>query len=189
MKLRPLHDRVVIRRTEEERKSPGGIVIPDTATEKPIKGEVLAVGAKGQMEAGDYDGALATFEEAVAAFEAQNAPIPPDVACGAAIAALEAADDARTRERAAQKRGGNAIAVTLDEGLAGGTDDAELAARLAEALSQLALRDARLAELAEMAWFAGLDSDAIAHLTGLHVRQVQRDLKRARAWIATAIST
>lgn len=65
-------------------------------------GEVLAVGAKGQMEAGDYDGALATFEEAVAAFEAQNAPIPPDVACGAAIAALEAADDERTRERAAQ---------------------------------------------------------------------------------------
>ena len=44
MKLRPLHDRVVIRRTEEERKSPGGIVIPDTATEKPIKGEVVAVG-------------------------------------------------------------------------------------------------------------------------------------------------
>ena len=42
MKLRPLHDRVVIRRTEEERKSPGGIVIPDTATEKPIRGEVLA---------------------------------------------------------------------------------------------------------------------------------------------------
>ena len=44
MKLRPLHDRVVIRRTEEERTSPGGIVIPDTAAEKPIKGEVVAVG-------------------------------------------------------------------------------------------------------------------------------------------------
>jgi chaperonin GroES len=44
MKLRPLHDRVVIRRTEEERKSPGGIVIPDTAAEKPIRGEVIAVG-------------------------------------------------------------------------------------------------------------------------------------------------
>jgi chaperonin GroES len=44
MKIRPLHDRVVIRRTEEERTSPGGIVIPDTATEKPIKGEVIAVG-------------------------------------------------------------------------------------------------------------------------------------------------
>jgi chaperonin GroES len=44
MKIRPLHDRVVIRRTEEERKSPGGIVIPDNAQEKPIQGEVLAVG-------------------------------------------------------------------------------------------------------------------------------------------------
>jgi chaperonin GroES len=44
MKIRPLHDRVVIRRTEEERTSPGGIVIPDTAAEKPIKGEVIAVG-------------------------------------------------------------------------------------------------------------------------------------------------
>jgi chaperonin GroES len=44
MKIRPLHDRVVVRRTEEERTSPGGIVIPDTATEKPIRGEVIAVG-------------------------------------------------------------------------------------------------------------------------------------------------
>jgi len=44
MKLRPLHDRVIIRRMEEERTSPGGIVIPDSATEKPIKGEVVAVG-------------------------------------------------------------------------------------------------------------------------------------------------
>ena len=44
MNIRPLHDRVVVRRTEEERKSPGGIVIPDSATEKPVKGEVLAVG-------------------------------------------------------------------------------------------------------------------------------------------------
>ena len=44
MKIRPLHDRVVIRRTEEERTSPGGIVIPDAAAETPIKGEVIAVG-------------------------------------------------------------------------------------------------------------------------------------------------
>ena len=44
MKIRPLHDRVVIRRTEEERKSPGGIVIPDNAQEKPIQGEVIAIG-------------------------------------------------------------------------------------------------------------------------------------------------
>ncbi len=44
MKIRPLHDRVIVRRLEEERKSPGGIVIPDTAKEKPIQGEVIAVG-------------------------------------------------------------------------------------------------------------------------------------------------
>ena len=44
MKIRPLHDRVIVKREEEERKSPGGIVIPDTATEKPIFGKVVAVG-------------------------------------------------------------------------------------------------------------------------------------------------
>jgi chaperonin GroES len=44
VKLRPLQDRVLIRRMEEERTSAGGIVIPDSATEKPIRGEVLAVG-------------------------------------------------------------------------------------------------------------------------------------------------
>ncbi len=44
MKLRPLHDRVIIKRMEEERTSPGGIVIPDTAKEKPNRGEVIAAG-------------------------------------------------------------------------------------------------------------------------------------------------
>jgi len=44
MKIRPLHDRVVVRRMEEERTTAGGIVIPDSATEKPIQGEVIAVG-------------------------------------------------------------------------------------------------------------------------------------------------
>lgn len=44
MNIRPLHDRVIIKRMEEERTSPGGIVIPDSATEKPSKGEVMAVG-------------------------------------------------------------------------------------------------------------------------------------------------
>ena len=48
MKIRPLHDRVIVKRLEEERKSPGGIVIPDTATEKPIFGKVVAVG-KGKI--------------------------------------------------------------------------------------------------------------------------------------------
>ena len=44
MKLRPLHDRVIVKRLEEERKTAGGIVIPDTAAEKPSMGEVIAVG-------------------------------------------------------------------------------------------------------------------------------------------------
>ncbi|MGB5247889.1 MAG: co-chaperone GroES, partial [Woeseia sp.] len=48
MKIRPLHDRVIVKRMEEERTSPGGIVIPDAAAEKPIKGEVIAVG-KGKI--------------------------------------------------------------------------------------------------------------------------------------------
>jgi chaperonin GroES len=44
MKLRPLHDRVIVKRLEEEKKSAGGILIPDSATEKPLKAEVVAVG-------------------------------------------------------------------------------------------------------------------------------------------------
>ncbi|NJO17580.1 MAG: co-chaperone GroES [Thioploca sp.] len=48
MQIRPLHDRVIVKRMEEERKTPGGIVIPDSATEKPIRGKVLAVG-KGKI--------------------------------------------------------------------------------------------------------------------------------------------
>ena len=49
MKIRPLHDRVIVKRIEEERKSAGGIVIPDTAAEKPEQGEILAVG-KGKKD-------------------------------------------------------------------------------------------------------------------------------------------
>jgi chaperonin GroES len=44
MKIRPLHDRILVKRLEEERTSAGGIIIPDTATEKPIQGKVIAVG-------------------------------------------------------------------------------------------------------------------------------------------------
>ena len=44
MKIRPLNDRVIVKRLEDERKTAGGIVIPDTATEKPSQGEVVAVG-------------------------------------------------------------------------------------------------------------------------------------------------
>ena len=53
MKMRPLHDRVIVKRMEEERTSPGGIVIPDAATEKPIKGEVIAAGNGKILESGD----------------------------------------------------------------------------------------------------------------------------------------
>ena len=48
MKIRPLHDRVIVKRLEEERTSPGGIVIPDTAAEKPMQGKIVAVG-KGKV--------------------------------------------------------------------------------------------------------------------------------------------
>ncbi len=53
MKIRPLHDRVVIRRMEEERTSPGGIVLPDNATEKPVRGEVIAVGNGKILDSGE----------------------------------------------------------------------------------------------------------------------------------------
>lgn len=53
MHIRPLHDRVVVRRTEEETTSPGGIVIPDNATEKPSRGEIFAVGKGKVTDSGD----------------------------------------------------------------------------------------------------------------------------------------
>jgi chaperonin GroES len=52
MKFRPLHDRVVVKRIDAEAKSAGGIIIPDTAQEKPSQGEVVAVGPGGRDEAG-----------------------------------------------------------------------------------------------------------------------------------------
>lgn len=53
MKIRPLHDRVVVRRMEEERTTAGGIVIPDSATEKPMRGEVLAIGTGKALDNGE----------------------------------------------------------------------------------------------------------------------------------------
>jgi chaperonin GroES len=58
MKIRPLHDRVIVKRIDEERKSAGGIVIPDTAAEKPDQGEIVAVG-KGKK---DDNGKLITID-------------------------------------------------------------------------------------------------------------------------------
>ena len=53
MNIRPLHDRVVVKRLEEERTTPGGIVIPDSATEKPAKGEVVAIGTGKLLDSGE----------------------------------------------------------------------------------------------------------------------------------------
>ena len=53
MKIRPLHDRVIVKRLEEERTSPGGIVIPDTAAEKPVQGKIVAVGKGKILEDGN----------------------------------------------------------------------------------------------------------------------------------------
>lgn len=52
MKFRPLHDRVLVRRVEEDSKTAGGIIIPDTAKEKPMQGEVIAVGPGSRDESG-----------------------------------------------------------------------------------------------------------------------------------------
>ena len=56
MNIRPLHDRVVVKRMDEERTSAGGIVIPDSATEKPSKGEILAVGNGKILDNGEIRG-------------------------------------------------------------------------------------------------------------------------------------
>jgi chaperonin GroES len=55
MKFRPLHDRVVVRRLDEETKTAGGIIIPDTAKEKPMEGEVLAVGPGARNDKGEIE--------------------------------------------------------------------------------------------------------------------------------------
>jgi chaperonin GroES len=53
MNLRPLHDRVIVKRMEEERLSAGGIVIPDSATEKPVRGEIVAAGNGKILDSGE----------------------------------------------------------------------------------------------------------------------------------------
>ena len=52
MKVRPLHDRVIVERVKEEEKTKGGIIIPDTAKEKPVEGKIIAVGAGKVLEDG-----------------------------------------------------------------------------------------------------------------------------------------
>ena len=68
MKFRPLHDRVVVQRLESEEKTAGGIIIPDTAKEKPMEGKVIAVGAgardRRRAPRGDGDNFIASVREA-----------------------------------------------------------------------------------------------------------------------------
>ena len=66
MKIRPLHDRVIVKRLEEETKTAGGLYIPDTAKEKPIQGKVLAVGAGTEVKI-DGDEHLIMREEDILA--------------------------------------------------------------------------------------------------------------------------
>jgi len=56
MKIRPLHDRIIVRRVEEEEKTKGGIIIPDTAKEKPMEGKVIAVGKGKILDDGKLQG-------------------------------------------------------------------------------------------------------------------------------------
>jgi chaperonin GroES len=55
MKIRPLHNRIIVRRFEAEDKTPGGIIIPENAKEKPVRGEVLAVGSGKLLESGERE--------------------------------------------------------------------------------------------------------------------------------------
>jgi RNA polymerase sigma factor (TIGR02999 family) len=90
------------------------------------------------------------------------------------------------RECRAAKRGG--VQLRVQYGVALAAEDPEIAARLSEALTQLTRLDPELAELAELAWLAGLENAEVARVTGMHLRQVQRDLKRARAWLLDALT-
>jgi RNA polymerase sigma factor (TIGR02999 family) len=92
------------------------------------------------------------------------------------------------RESVAAKRGGVQVQVQVQYGTALASENPEITARLSEALTQLTRLDPELAELAELAWLAGLENAEVARVTGMHLRQVQRDLKRARAWVMDALT-
>ena len=92
------------------------------------------------------------------------------------------------RARLAQKRGAGVAAATLETDAAAGDDGAQQLLALAQALDALAAHDPRLVETLELAWFAGLESERIAELAGVTVRTVQRDLRRARAWLGEALA-
>jgi RNA polymerase sigma factor (TIGR02999 family) len=92
----------------------------------------------------------------------------------------------RARARAATKRGDGCQPVELDSQLVGADDDAETLLALHEALEALAARSARLAEVVELRFFAGLTGEQVAHVLGVTERTVKRDWRLARAWTRRA---
>ncbi|HEY8427058.1 MAG TPA: hypothetical protein VIL20_01735, partial [Sandaracinaceae bacterium] len=80
--------------------------------ETSVAGEVLASAAEAQAEAGDWNGAIETYEQAFRAFESAGAPVPPELACGAAELILRTATDAEARERGA-RRADQCFRITL----------------------------------------------------------------------------
>lgn len=71
--------------------------------ETSVAGEILATAAQGQLEAGDWEGAVRTYDQAIEHFEAANAPVPPEILCGSAALMLRTATDADGRERGARR--------------------------------------------------------------------------------------
>jgi co-chaperonin GroES (HSP10) len=82
MKFRPLHDRVVVKRIEAEGKTAGGIIIPDTAKEKPQQGEIIAVGPGGRDETGKLVPAILSNR----GWPSAILRLSPSVACSFALA-------------------------------------------------------------------------------------------------------
>lgn len=93
----------------------------------------------------------------------------------------------RARAGAAAKRGDGRAPVELDSQLAGSDDDAESVLALHDALAALAMRDARLAEVVELRFFAGLSGEEIARVLGVTERTVKRDWQLARAFLHARI--
>ena len=87
------------------------------------------------------------------------------------------------RARGAEKRGGGVEGVDVADAQVAVDAPGLALLTLAEALEDLAASDARLARLIEQHWFVGLEPEEIADLHGLSLRSVQRELKRARAWL------
>jgi hypothetical protein len=109
-----------------------------------VAGEVLASAGAAQLEAGDFAGAVRTFDQAIDAYENAEAPIPPEILCGAAIAAMQEGSSPDARERAARR---------ADACLRGSLPGASLRSKVLEGLTRLRYEglDARLFDQAEPA--------------------------------------